>query len=250
MAGRVADRRTRRARLRLQVEHGVDARHARLLPPRAGLPPLPPSPADVLAHVRVQRELHPAALARRGRARQGLAPRKMPGDRWQQFANLRALYAYMWAHPGKKLLFMGGELAQDDEWSHDRSLDWHLLEHKEHSGVHALVRELNARLPRRAGALGARPRSGRVHVARGERREPQRPCVRPVRQRHDAAARLRLQPLARGAPRATASACRRRAAGSSGSTPTRPTTAARTSATSAASRARRGRGTSSRSRPR
>jgi 1,4-alpha-glucan branching enzyme len=69
--------------------------------------------------------------------------RKMPGDRWQQFANLRALYAYMWAHPGKKLLFMGGELAQDDEWSHDRSLDWHLLEQKEHSGVHALVRELN-----------------------------------------------------------------------------------------------------------
>ena len=69
--------------------------------------------------------------------------RKMPGDRWQQFANLRALYAYMWAHPGKKLLFMGGELAQDDEWSHDRSLDWHLLERKEHSGVHALVRELN-----------------------------------------------------------------------------------------------------------
>jgi 1,4-alpha-glucan branching enzyme len=69
--------------------------------------------------------------------------RKMPGDRWQQFANLRALYAYMWAHPGKKLLFMGGELAQNDEWSHDRSLDWHLLEQKEHSGVHALVRELN-----------------------------------------------------------------------------------------------------------
>jgi 1,4-alpha-glucan branching enzyme len=69
--------------------------------------------------------------------------RKMPGDRWQQFANLRALYAYMWAHPGKKLLFMGGELAQDDEWSHDRSLDWHLLEDKEHAGVHALVRELN-----------------------------------------------------------------------------------------------------------
>ena len=53
---------------------------------------------------------------------------KMPGDRWQQLANLRALYAYMWAHPGKKLLFMGGELAQEQEWSHDRSLDWHLLD--------------------------------------------------------------------------------------------------------------------------
>jgi 1,4-alpha-glucan branching enzyme len=68
---------------------------------------------------------------------------KMPGDRWQKFANLRALYAYMWAHPGKKLLFMGGEFAQSNEWSHDRSLDWHLLEHAEHAGIHALVRELN-----------------------------------------------------------------------------------------------------------
>jgi 1,4-alpha-glucan branching enzyme len=69
--------------------------------------------------------------------------RKMPGDRWQQLANLRALIAYMWAHPGKKLLFMGGELAQEQEWSHERSLDWHLLEEAGHAGVQALVRELN-----------------------------------------------------------------------------------------------------------
>jgi 1,4-alpha-glucan branching enzyme len=68
---------------------------------------------------------------------------KMPGDRWQQLANLRALYAYMWAHPGKKLLFMGGELAQEQEWSEQRSLDWHLLEDAGHGGVQALVRELN-----------------------------------------------------------------------------------------------------------
>jgi 1,4-alpha-glucan branching enzyme len=68
---------------------------------------------------------------------------KMPGDRWQKLANLRSLYAYMWAHPGKKLLFMGGEFAQEQEWSHDRSLDWHLLEEPEHAGVQALVRELN-----------------------------------------------------------------------------------------------------------
>ncbi len=53
---------------------------------------------------------------------------KMPGDRWQQLANLRALYGHMWAHPGKKLLFMGGEFAQEQEWSHERSLDWHLLD--------------------------------------------------------------------------------------------------------------------------
>jgi 1,4-alpha-glucan branching enzyme len=69
---------------------------------------------------------------------------KMPGDPWQRRANLRALYAYMWAHPGKKLLFMGGELAQEREWDSSSSLDWHLLELPEHSGVQALVRDLNA----------------------------------------------------------------------------------------------------------
>ena len=68
---------------------------------------------------------------------------KMPGDRWQQFANLRALLAWMWAHPGRQLLFMGGEIAQNDEWRHDGSLDWHLLDYPEHAGVHALVRALN-----------------------------------------------------------------------------------------------------------
>jgi 1,4-alpha-glucan branching enzyme len=68
---------------------------------------------------------------------------KMPGDRWQQLASLRALYGYMWAHPGKQLLFMGGELAQEREWSHDSSLDWHLLDSPEHAGVQRLVRDLN-----------------------------------------------------------------------------------------------------------
>ncbi|MHB8469489.1 MAG: 1,4-alpha-glucan branching protein GlgB [Gaiellaceae bacterium] len=68
---------------------------------------------------------------------------KMPGDRWQKFANLRTLYAYMWAHPGKKLLFMGGELAEWEEWNHDGSLHWNLLEHADHRGVQSLVRDLN-----------------------------------------------------------------------------------------------------------
>jgi 1,4-alpha-glucan branching enzyme len=68
---------------------------------------------------------------------------KMPGDDWQKFANLRLLYAWMWAHPGKKLLFMGGEWAQRSEWSHERSLDWHLLDHAPHSGMQALVKQLN-----------------------------------------------------------------------------------------------------------
>jgi 1,4-alpha-glucan branching enzyme len=70
---------------------------------------------------------------------------KMPGDPWQQRANLRALYAYMWAHPGKKLLFMGGELGQEGEWRSDGSLDWHLLERAEHAGIQELVRDLNLR---------------------------------------------------------------------------------------------------------
>jgi 1,4-alpha-glucan branching enzyme len=68
---------------------------------------------------------------------------KMFGGREWKFANLRALYAYMWAHPGKKLLFMGCELAQWREWSEERSLDWHLLEEDEHRGVSTLVRDLN-----------------------------------------------------------------------------------------------------------
>ncbi len=68
---------------------------------------------------------------------------KMPGDDWQRFANLRAYYGFTWAHPGKKLLFMGGEFAQSAEWNHDQSLDWHLLEHEQHRGIQSLVADLN-----------------------------------------------------------------------------------------------------------
>ena len=68
---------------------------------------------------------------------------KMPGDRWQRFANLRAYLGWMWTHPGKKLLFMGSEFGQEREWSHDRSLDWHLLDDGDHAGLQRLVRGLN-----------------------------------------------------------------------------------------------------------
>ena len=68
---------------------------------------------------------------------------KMPGDEWQQFANLRLLYGYMYAHPGMKLLFMGCEFAQTKEWNHDRSLDWHLLQYAPHQGVKNAVSALN-----------------------------------------------------------------------------------------------------------
>jgi len=68
---------------------------------------------------------------------------RMPGDDWQKFANLRALYGYMWTHPGKKLLFMGGEFGQWHEWNHDQSLDWHLLDQAPHQGLRRWVQDLN-----------------------------------------------------------------------------------------------------------
>jgi 1,4-alpha-glucan branching enzyme len=68
---------------------------------------------------------------------------RMPGDQWQRFANLRAYYGFMFAHPGKKLMFMGQEFAQDTEWNHDISLPWHLTDRPEHAGVQRLVRDLN-----------------------------------------------------------------------------------------------------------
>jgi len=77
---------------------------------------------------------------------------RMPGDRWQKFANLRAYYAFMWTHPGKKLLFMGSEFGQAREWNHDQSLDWHLLDDPLHQGVKTLIADLN-RLYRSQGAL-------------------------------------------------------------------------------------------------
>ena len=80
---------------------------------------------------------------------------RMPGDDWQRFANLRAYYAFMFAHPGKKLLFMGGEFGQEREWNHDHSLDWHLLDQPMHAGVQAVVRDLN-RIYRETPALHER----------------------------------------------------------------------------------------------
>jgi 1,4-alpha-glucan branching enzyme len=68
---------------------------------------------------------------------------KMPGDEWQQFANLRLLTGYMWAHPGKKLLFMGGEFGQKREWTHEQSLEWHVLQYSHHAGMRRWIQDLN-----------------------------------------------------------------------------------------------------------
>lgn len=68
---------------------------------------------------------------------------KMPGDLWQKYANLRLSYGFMYGHPGKKLLFMGGEFAQFNEWSESRSLDWHLLQYKDHQQMQLYMKDLN-----------------------------------------------------------------------------------------------------------
>ena len=73
----------------------------------------------------------------------GALAAKMPGDDWQKFANLRLLLGYMFAHPGKKLIFMGIEMAQWGEWKHDQSIDWHLLQYGPHQGIHQWVKDLN-----------------------------------------------------------------------------------------------------------
>ena len=124
---------------------------------------------------------------------------RMPGDRWQKFANLRAYFGFMWTHPGKKLLFMGGEFAQEREWNHDRSLDWYILDYPDHRGVQQLVRDLNHLYRRDARAPRQGCRALRLRVARlaGRRREPVR--LRPLRSRRRPAGRRRLQPDAGGA---------------------------------------------------
>ena len=175
------------------------------------LPPLPPPRADV------QRCSTPSARTSSCRSRttrsctaRARCSGKMPGDRWQKLANLRALYAYMWAHPGKKLLFMGGELAQEREWSHERSLDWHLLERPEHRGVQTLVGDLN-RVYRDEPALWELDFDPAGFAwLEAERRRRQRRRVRPPAADGDARAGLRLRTSRRCRARATGSACRAR----------------------------------------
>ena len=143
---------------------------------------------------------------------------KMPGDRWQRFANLRALYAWMWSHPGKQLLFMGAELAQEREWSHDREIDWFLLADPLHRGVRDLLRELNRVEAERpalwaadttpAGSPGSTPTTAR------------RRCTRSCGSARAGWWRVRRQPHARAAPRLPARACPAVGGGSTCSTPT------------------------------
>ncbi len=106
---------------------------------------------------------------------------KMPGDRWQKLATLRALYGLMWGHPGKQLLFMGSELAEWGEWSEGRSLDWPLLDNPDHAGVRALVRDLNATYRQQPALWQIDFRPGGVRLARRRRARRERDRLRALR---------------------------------------------------------------------
>ena len=97
----------------------------------------------------------------------------MPGDEWQRFANLRLLFGYMFAQPGKKLLFMGDEFGQVREWAHDSSLEWDVLQYPVHHGMQNWVEQLNRRLSQRACPARIRHRSQRIRVDRLQRQRRQ-----------------------------------------------------------------------------
>ena len=222
MAGRLAADLRRRPGLRLQVEHGLDARHAGLLPAGPDPPPLPPPRADLLARLRLQRELHPAAQPRRGRPRQGLAAtprcRATAGRSSPTCARCTPTCGRT---PARSCCSWAASSAQEREWSHERSLDWHLLENPEHAGIQSLVRDLN-RVYRERPALWEIDDSDRGFYWL-EPNDADNNVVAFCRVGRGPGARRRgrrVQPLAgaaRGLPR---SACRRPAAGSRRSTPT------------------------------
>ena len=126
---------------------------------------------------------------------------KMPGDRWQKFANLRAYMTFMYTMPGKKLLFMGGEFAQEREWNHDIGLDWQLLDDPMHAGVQRLVRDLNHLIPQHSGTARVGLRAGRIRVDRLPRRRAKRHFIYSTRQGPQSVCGDRLQFHAGGAAR-------------------------------------------------
>ena len=175
---------------------------------------------------------------------------KMPGDRWQKLANLRALYAYMWAHPGKKLLFMGCELAQESRVE-PRALAGLAPAREPRERRHPVARARpQPRLPRAPGDVGDRRLRSRLLLARAQRRRQQRRRLLPRRRGPRARRRgRRVQPLAGAARGLPARPAAVRPLGRGGQHRLRRTTAAATPATSAASWPRRPAGAASRSRP-
>ena len=135
---------------------------------------------------------------------------KMPGSNdHERFANLRALYTWMWAHPGKQLLFMGGELADPHEWSHDRGLDWSLADQDRHAGVQRLVGDLNAIQAHHPVLHRGDGDPAGVRLAGGRRQRAQHLRLRAARPRHRRRGRSAWPTSRASTSRTTASACRR-----------------------------------------
>jgi 1,4-alpha-glucan branching enzyme len=132
---------------------------------------------------------------------------KMPGDRWQQFANLRLLFGFMWTHPGKKLLFMGGEFGQWKEWAHEGQLDWELAQWDEHAGCSAGFRTSTARTAR-SSPLHQLDFSGRRLPVGGQPRQRQQHPHLPAARPRPQAVLVAVQLHPRSCARTTASACR------------------------------------------
>jgi 1,4-alpha-glucan branching enzyme len=144
-----------RARVHVQVEHGVDARHPAVLRGGPGEPPVAPRPADVRDDVRVQRALRDAAVARRGGAPQGVAAHEDAGRLLAAAGQPAPLLAYQFTRPGKKLVFMGTELAPWGEWNHDAGLPWETADEPMRAAFLAFVRDLGRAVhgaARRSGA--------------------------------------------------------------------------------------------------
>ena len=162
---------------------------------------------------------------------------QMPGDLWQKFANLRLLYSYMWTHPGKKLLFMGGEFGQWNEWDFDTSLQWDLLQWESHQGLQQVRGRPEPPLPQREGAARVRLRRPRLRVDRLPQLRGQHAQLHPPGRGPRRLPGRLLQLHARAPHRAIASACPSAAGTKRSSTATRRTTAAATWATARASTA-------------
>ena len=201
LAGSVAADLPRRARVRVQVEHGLDARHALVLPARARLPPAPPPRAHLLARLRLERELHPPALARRGRPRQALAALEDAGRPLAAAGEPpRALRLHVGA-PRQEAPVHGrraGDAVGVDRGGRGAVVAARARRARGRAGARARP---EPRLPRRAGAVGGRLLARGLPLARAERRGEQRAGVRTALEGRRAAARVRREPRA-GAARA------------------------------------------------